>query len=126
MPLSTHCQSESDIIRRSGLVLAVMLLSASVAACSSGKPRLGDTIRAQGNELSAIGDRWTEGDDLIDNGHEKVEDGQEMIAEGNALISEGKALVELGGDDLTRGQQMKQQAEATYRSQTGLELPTTE
>lgn len=105
-----------------GTALAVLLLTASLAACSS-KPRLGDTIRSQGVELAAIGDRWSEGDDLVDNGREQIEDGQDMVAKGNKMIAKGEKLLEKGRDNVTRGQQMKQQAESTYRTRTGQELP---
>lgn len=125
MFVTTRIKPRSPLAGWSGMALSVILLSASVAACSSdsSEPRLGDTIRSQGVELSQIGDLWTEGDDLVDDGRDRIEDGQEMIAKGNKLISKGEASVEKGRDDVTRGQQMKREAETTYRARTGLDLP---
>ena len=110
-----------DLFRPVGIALTVLLLVASLAACSS-KPRLGETIRSQGAELAAIGDQWTEGDDLITEGQEQIDDGQGMISKGKKLINKGENLVDEGRDNVKHGEKMKQQAVSNYRQRTGLEL----
>ena len=111
-----RCWAMTDMKRNSRIFLASMAAMSVLAGCSSSEPKLGDAIRAQGVELAAIGDQWTEGDDLIDEGRDQVERGQDMI-------NEGEGLIETGRDNIKRGQQAKQQAELSYRQKTGQELP---
>ncbi|MDH3663085.1 MAG: hypothetical protein OEU92_24190 [Alphaproteobacteria bacterium] len=103
--------------------LTALLLVATLGACSSG-PSLGDTIRAQGAELASIGDRWSEGDELIQEAEEQIEDGQDMILKGRKLTRNGEELVDEGNKNIQRGQELKRVAEASYRQKTGNELPT--
>ena len=97
-----------------GALLALLLIAA-LGACSSG-PSLGEAMRAQGVELAAIGDQWTEGDELVEEGQEQVEDGQTMIKKGRKLADQGEANIE-------RGEKMRRMAEASYRDKTGRDLP---
>jgi hypothetical protein len=92
-----------------------LFLVAALGACSTG-PSLGEAMRAQGVELAAIGDQWTEGDELVEEGQEQVEDGQAMIKKGNKLVDKGEANIE-------RGEQMRRTAEGSYRDKTGKDLP---
>ena len=103
--------------------LVALLLVALLGACSSG-PSLGDSIRAQGVELAAIGDQWSEGDELIEEGEEQVEDGQDMIKNGRKMAQKGERLVDEGNENIQRGQELKRVAEASYRKKTGKDLST--
>ena len=99
-----------------GGTLLVSIMLAFLGGCSS-TPSLGDAMRAQGVELAAIGEQWTEGDDLVDEGEEQIEDGRAMIEDGKELVSQGEA-------NIREGQDLKRTAELTYRNKTGKELPT--
>lgn len=96
--------------------LLVSIMLAFLGGCSS-TPSLGDAMRAQGVELAAIGEQWSEGDDLLEEGEEQLEDGRTMIEEGKELVSQGEA-------NIREGQDLKRTAELTYRNKTGKELPT--
>jgi hypothetical protein len=99
-----------------GGALIALILLAALSACSSG-PSLGEAMRAQGVELAAIGDQWTEGDGLVEEGQEQVEDGEAMIKKGRKLVEKGEANIE-------RGEKMRRTAEASYRDKTGKDPPT--
>jgi len=106
-----------------GSAILALIMVAALGACSSA-PSLGDAMRAQGVELAAIGDQWTEGDALIDEGEDQIEDGKTMIAEGRELIDDGEDLVDEGEVNIREGQDLRRTAEVTYNNKTGKELPT--
>ena len=114
----TSLDERMPMTRRRSVRVATCLAFSVLMLAGCGKPdTLGTAIRGQGQELAAIGDRWSEGDDLIEEGREQIDDGNEMIDDGHDLIREGEKNME-------RGKAMKLQAEEDYRVRTGKELPT--
>lgn len=99
--------------------LSVALLALFLAGCSDRSPTLGTLISAEGAGLAAIGERWTEGDELAASGRRDIERGNEMIEEGRNLIRRGEGKVD-------RGIEMKADAAAEYETETGRELPIPE
>jgi hypothetical protein len=104
------------ITRPSPVSVAMVLML--LAGCSQ-ESTLGTQMVAEGSGIAAIGDRWTEGDKLVQQGRSEIERGNEMIAEGRQLVRSGEANVQ-------RGESMKAEAEADYQAQTGSELPVPE
>ena len=97
-------------------VLAILPLV--VSGCAQ-RSTLGTAIAAEGAEIAEIGDKWSEGQELIDKGRDQIDDGNEMI-------EDGRDLIELGEDNIELGKKMKQEAEAEYTAKTGKKLPTPE
>ena len=97
-------------------LLALMMLPLFVVGCSK-RSTLGTVISSQGAEIAAIGDKWSEGDELVETGEDQIERGNDMIAKGRKLIREGEDNIDLGNE-------MKSEAEKDYRTRTGKDLPT--
>jgi len=105
------------MVRNSGTV-ALMAALIAVAGCAQ-RTTLGTMIAAEGSEIAAIGERWSEGDLL-------VEKGEGQIARGNQMIKDGRDLIEEGRGNVARGQELKADAERQYEARTGKALPVPE
>ena len=101
-------------IRAIALSMAVL----AVAGCTQ-SPTLGTLMAAEGRDIAAIGDKWTEGDKLITRGTGEIERGNRMLTEWRQLIRDGEANV-------SRGNRLQAEAKTEYRSRTGRELPVPE
>tara|TARA_R110002073_G_scaffold313274_2_gene485113 strand:+ start:616 stop:948 length:333 start_codon:yes stop_codon:yes gene_type:complete len=91
-----------------------------LGACSSTKENsFGDKLIGQGAEVREIGEKWSDGEELIAEGAELIEDGEDDVADGESLISKGKSKVSKGESFIKKGNKMKVEAEEEYRLRDG-------
>lgn len=77
------------------LVLAVICIG--LAACATNRePTYGERIQDEGSSLKAVGERWSEGEALVEKGEKRIEDGQKKIRDGERMIEEGREMVSEG------------------------------
>ncbi|MEZ5823915.1 MAG: hypothetical protein R3C97_03985 [Geminicoccaceae bacterium] len=99
-------------------LIALAVLPLALGGCAK-QSTLGNAISAEGAEIAAIGDKWSEGSDLI-------EKGQDQITDGNEMIEDGRDLIDRGEDNIALGKKIKKEAEAEYSARTGKKLPVPE
>ncbi len=100
---------------KSTLIVSFIVFLA-LGACSSTKEKtFGEKLMGQGAEVGEIGEKWSDGDELLTDGAELIEDGEEDIEDGESLISKGKSKVRKGESYIKKGTKMKADAEEAYR-----------
>ena len=83
-------------------------VSVLAAGCASREMSVGSAISAESESLAEIGAQWTEGDRRVEKGRDQIEEGRDMVREGRDLIDTGESNV-------SRGRQLRTDAEAEYQ-----------
>ncbi|WP_404381141.1 hypothetical protein [Caenispirillum salinarum] len=86
---------------------AALLAAAALAACTAGEASFGERLRTEGQETAAVGDRWIEGQQMVERGEKLIREGRKDVRSGERKIDKGEDLVE-------DGREMMARAERTY------------
>ncbi len=94
-----------------GCVVAVLV------GCSSSpdETTFGGRLEAQGGAVAEIGEKWSEGAELIADGAALVEEGEDDLSRGRRLVRSGEGDIDKGRDMMRRGERLQAEAEAAYR-----------
>jgi len=99
------------------LALSTLALTVLLSACSAEKePTFGDIIQGQGVEVKKIGEKWSDGEELVTDGNKLVKDGKEDIEDGEKLLKKGKSKVKKGESKIEKGKRLKKEAEDAYKA----------
>lgn len=100
------------MIRMTTLAAAALLLAGCV---EQPEETFGKRLQTEGGEVSALGAKWSEGQEAIAEGRALIEEGEENIEEGEDLVSEGEKQVRRGEKLVREGEKKKAEAEEAYR-----------
>lgn len=93
------------------LMPALLLLG----ACASTDLTYGEKIQNQGAETQAIGQSWSEGENLVTRGNSLIQSGNKEIDKGKDMVSRGEATVREGESMVRKGNRLKSGAEESYQ-----------
>lgn len=78
-------------------IMLIILVCIGLTACATDRePTYGERIQDEGSSLKAVGEQWSEGEELVKKGEERLEDGQNRIREGERMIEEGRDMIKEG------------------------------
>ncbi len=99
---------------RSWFKLSGLFLFFSLSACSHA-PSLGEKMILQGSHTQALGEKWTEGHQLVEKGNKQIKNGEEMLKKGERLVNKGKANIRVGRKMVKQGQKMMEKSESSFQ-----------
>lgn len=108
MKIDTQTPVKNSLVFRSLFIPLVLSLLVLVSGCATRSPDFADSVASEGDQYSAISEKWAEGQKLISKGEKKIRKGREQISDGNENISEGEAMVR-------RGKRMRDESEEEYK-----------
>ncbi len=108
MQINTQTPVADSSVSRSFFIPITLSLLVLVSGCATRSPDFADSVASEGDQYSAISEKWAEGQKLVSKGEKKIKRGREQISDGNENISEGEAMVR-------RGKRMRDESEEEYK-----------
>jgi hypothetical protein len=97
------------------LAIALAAPVALVACAQTPEETFGTRVAAEGGEIAALGESWTEGQRLAAEGRALIESGRDRLEEAEEIESRGRREIRRGEEMVERGLEMQREAEADYR-----------
>lgn len=85
---------EVGMLKSTVTIISISLIS-TLIGCSS-PPTIGQQMIAQGSDTQVWGEKWQDGQSLVDKGNKKIKHGKKLIASGKDEVSDGKNMVKKG------------------------------
>ncbi|MGQ7844152.1 hypothetical protein ACUNV4_06735 [Granulosicoccus sp. 3-233] len=108
MKTQIHNSNSHRFLSPSVLMPLALSLSLVVSGCATRSPDFADSVASEGDQYSAISDKWADGQKLVSKGEKRIRKGREQIKDGNENISEGEAM-------MRRGKRLMTESEEEYR-----------
>lgn len=95
--------------------MSIFLLSSVlvVTACSHA-PSVGERMLLQGADSTELGEKWVEGNHLIQKGNIQIDHGKSMVEKGERLIKKGHTKIHDGQGMIEQGNRMKNKSETDF------------
>lgn len=98
-------------------ILVLVIVCIGLASCATDRePTYGERIQDEGSSLKAVGEQWSEGEELVTKGEKRLKDGQDRLNEGERMIEEGR-------DMINEGTELMRDAKLSYEQWDGRSSP---